>query len=497
MKLHLPLSLLSSLLACMAAVSSPHAVAETYTWLGGTVDVHLNTNWTPDYGSSNWSATWAGTATNSMRFDAGSMTGQVKALQASFNTLSLGGITVTDNSDGFSVSKSNGSNRTVNLRDGGEGYTLFDIGGDFSLGVASQVWNGVVFNSNALFKIASGKTMNIYGGLGTAGTGTRTMTVGADGFAGILILNTAAQSSMTADWVISHGATVQLNNAAALGSGSVSLNGGNITAQHDTVYNNALAVSGSSGMTVNAATRFASVSLSNAAVLNMNGGTLGIANAGVLTLGSSGTITGNLTLGNASLLNFSALPASGAYLLNVTGTLTVDSELLLGQGTIEGVTWTEGSYSLVHAGSVEGVPASSFVLGDNLLGSWSTENNNLTLVVEQVALLEWKGGDGIWSVTAPASSPWKNDGVYNNASGVVMGDIDGSSLQTVTIDGVVSPSIMMVQADTTDYVWNAADGGGALEGSGNLEKTGSAKLTINMDNADYAGKVILGGGRLK
>ena len=109
---------------------------------------------------------------------------------------------------------------------------------------------------------------------------------------------------MTADWVISHGATVQLNNAAALGSGSVSLNGGNITAQYDTVYNNALAVSGSSGMTVNAATRFASVSLSNAAVLNMNGGTLGIANAGVLTLGSSGTITGNLTLGNASLLNF-------------------------------------------------------------------------------------------------------------------------------------------------------------------------------------------------
>lgn len=65
--------------------------------------------------------------------------------------------------------------------------------------------------------------------------------------------------------------------------------------------------------------------------------------------------------------------------------------------------------------------------------------------MEQVALLEWKGGDGIWSVTAPASSPWKNEGVYNNASGVVMGDIDGSSLQTVTIDGVVSPSIMMVR----------------------------------------------------
>ena len=498
MKLHLPLGLLSSLIACMAAVSSPHAVAETYTWLGGTVDVHLNTNWTPDYGGgNNWSATWAGAATNSMRFDAGSMTGTNKALQASFSTLSLGGITVTNGSDGFSVSKSNGSNRTVNLRDGGEGYTLFDIGGDFSLGVANQAWNGIVLNSSALFKIATGKTMNIYGALGTAGTDAKTMTVGADGLAGTLILNTAAQASMTADWVISHGATVQLNNATALGSGSVSLNGGNLKAQYDATYNNVMTVSGASGMTVNAATQFSNVSLSNAASLNMNGGTLGIAAAGSLTLGASGTITGNLTLGNSSLLNFSALPASGASLLNVTGTLTVNSELLLGQGTIDGVAWTEGSYDLISAGTVTGVPASSFVLGDNLLGSWSTGNGKLTLVVAQVALLEWKGGDGIWSVTAPAASPWKDDGVYNDNSGVVMGDIGGSAPQTVTIDGAVSPTIIMVQADTTDYVWDAAAGGGSLEGSGNLEKTGNAKLTINTANTNYTGKVILGGGTLE
>ena len=498
MKLHLPLGLLSSLIACMAAVSSPHAVAETYTWLGGTVDVHLNTNWTPDYGGgNNWSATWAGTATNSMRFDTGSMTGTNKALQASFNTLSLGGITVTNGSDGFSVSKSNDSNRTVNLRDGGEGYTLFDIGGDFSLGVASQAWNGIVLNSSALFKIATGKTMNIYGALGTAGTDAKTMTVGADGLAGTLILNTAAQASMTADWVISHGATVQLNNATALGSGSVSLNGGNLKAQYDATYNNVMTVSGASGMTVNAATQFSNVSLSNAASLNMNGGTLVIADAGTLTLGSSGTVTGNLTLGNSSLLNFSALPASGASLLNVTGTLTVNSELLLGQGTIDGVAWTEGSYDLISAGTVTGVPASSFVLGDNLLGSWSTGNGKLTLVVAQVALLEWKGGDGIWSVTAPAASPWKDAGVYNDNSGVVMGDIGGSAPQTVTIDGAVSPTIIMVQADTTDYVWDAAAGGGSLEGSGNLEKTGNAKLTINTANTNYTGKVILGGGTLE
>ena len=78
-----------------------------------------------------------------------------------------------------------------------------------------------------------------------------------------------------------------------------------------------------------------------------------------------------------------------------------------------------------------------------------------------------------------------------------MGDIGGSAPQTVTIDGAVSPTIIMVQADTTDYVWDAAAGGGSLEGNGNLEKTGNAKLTINTANTNYTGKVILGGGTLE
>lgn len=164
------------------------------------------------------------------------------------------------------------------------------------------------------------------------------------------------------------------------------------------------------------------------------------------------------------------LPSSGAYLLNVTGTLTVNSELLLGEATINGMTWAAGSYGMINAGTIAGVPSNSFVLGDNLMGSWNAENGKLTLVVAQATLLEWKGGDGVWSAAAPAVSPWKNDGVYGNDAGVIMGDIDGNALQTVTIDGVVSPTIMMVQANDTDYVWNAAEGGGSLEGVGNLEK---------------------------
>lgn len=501
MKLHLPLGLLSSLLACLATISSPHALAETYTWLGGSVNIHENTNWTPDFGGgNNWSTTWAGTATNTMLLDVDRMTGTVKTLQASFDTLSIGGITVANGSDGFSVSKGGTYNRAINLRDGGSGYTLFDIGGDFSLGTDATPWaNGVILNSSALFKIAAGKTMNIYGGLGVAGEGAKTVTVGADGSSGTLILNTAARAGMTADWVVSNGATVQLNNATALGSGAVALNGGNLKAQHDATYNNAVTVSGSSGLTVNAATQFSNVTLAAAGSLNMNGGSLVIADSGSLALGASGTITGNLTLGESSFLNFSTLPAAGASLLNVTGTLTVNSELLLGQATIDGVIWAAGSYDLISANTVTGVPSNSFVLGTNLMGSWNTEDGKLSLVVTSATLLEWKGGDGVWSATAPPpSSPWKGDGVYDNDSGVIMGDIDGNAQQTVTIEGEVSPTIIMVNAEKTDYVWNAApDGdGGSLAGTGNLEKSGAGKLTINTDNTGFSGKVMLGGGTI-
>ena len=512
MKLHLPLGLLSSLIACMAAVSSPHALAETYTWLGGTDGwIHTNANWNP--APTNYANVWAGTSANIMQFSGPYGDNVQKAVKAQFDSLSLGGINVAAGASGFSVSSSDGGSRVVNFRAPGEGQaTVFNIGEDFSLGSTGTAWEGVSFYANTLFQIAAGKTMNVYGALavGEGITDPPTITVGGVGYSGTLILNSAAQTTnvtdqsvnrnrqaMTANWMVTGGATLQLNNATALGSGMVNLNGGNLKAQHDATYNNTLTVSGSSGLTVNAATQFSNVTLAAAGSLNMNGGTLGIAAAGSLTLGASGTITGNLTLGNSSLLNFSALPASGASLLNVTGTLTVNSELLLGQGTIDGVAWTEGSYDLISAGTVTGVPASSFVLGDNLLGSWSTGNGKLTLVVAQVALLEWKGGDGIWSATAPAASPWKDDGVYNDNSGVVMGDIGGSAPQTVTIDGAVSPTIIMVQADTTDYVWDAAAGGGSLEGNGNLEKTGNAKLTINTANTNYTGKVILGGGTLE
>ena len=94
MKLHLPLGLLSSLIACMAAVSSPHALAETYTWLGGTDGwIHTNANWNP--APTNYANVWAGTSANIMQFSGPYGDNVQKAVKAQFNSLSLGGINVT------------------------------------------------------------------------------------------------------------------------------------------------------------------------------------------------------------------------------------------------------------------------------------------------------------------------------------------------------------------------------------------------------------------
>ena len=231
MKLHLPLGLLSSLIACMAAVSSPHALAETYTWLGGTDGwIHTNANWNP--APTNYANVWAGTSANIMQFSGPYGDNVQKAVKAQFNSLSLGGINVAAGASGFSVSSSDGGSRVVNFRAPGEGQaTVFNIGEDFSLGSTGTAWEGVSFYANTLFQIAAGKTMNVYGALavGEGITDPPTITVGGVGYSGTLILNSAAQTTnvtdqsfnrnrqaMTANWMVTGGATLQLNNATAL-----------------------------------------------------------------------------------------------------------------------------------------------------------------------------------------------------------------------------------------------------------------------------------------
>ena len=137
MKLHLPLGLLSSLIACMAAVSSPHALAETYTWLGGTDGwIHTNANWNP--APTNYAKCRRNRSAILCNSVDRPLNNVQKAVKAQFNSLSLGGINVAAGASGFSVSSSDGGSRVVNFRAPGEGRAAVFFqhrGRIFSLGI--------------------------------------------------------------------------------------------------------------------------------------------------------------------------------------------------------------------------------------------------------------------------------------------------------------------------------------------------------------------------
>ena len=270
MKLRLPLKLLSALLS-FYAISGFHVFAATewdgsrysgniYTWVGSSSnDFHnggivltnpdgtygpVNTNWgsVSEEGSIwNLFANETGLSQyNTLRFVAsGTEVGDVtvsatnKNPSCSFTPFTMGGLIVEEGASGFSLVPNNNAQRTLILgRAGTEEPVLFTVREDFSLGSSSNAWGPVNVNADWNVLVANGKTLNVYGALNSSG---RTITVGGEGFSGTLVLNNAANASMTAEWVITSGSTVRCMNNSALGSGLVTLDGGTLDFNSQTI----------------------------------------------------------------------------------------------------------------------------------------------------------------------------------------------------------------------------------------------------------------------
>ena len=270
MKLRLPLKLLSALLS-FYAVSGFYVSAameldgsrysgNIYTWVGSSSnDFHnggivltnpdgtygpVNTNWgsVSEEGSIwNLFANETGLSEyNTLRFVAsGTEVGDVtvsannKTPSCSFTPFTMGGLIVEEGASGFSLVPNNNAKRTLILgRAGMEEPVLFTVREDFSLGSSSNAWGPVNVNADWNVLVANGKTLNVYGALNSSG---RTITVGGEGFSGTLVLNNAANASMTAEWVITSGSTVRCMNNSALGSGLVTLDGGTLDFNSQTI----------------------------------------------------------------------------------------------------------------------------------------------------------------------------------------------------------------------------------------------------------------------
>ena len=537
MKLHLPLNLLSALLACCAVwPASVHAAPLTITENQG-FDTDVTWNEATTIGADNLTLTIESGKTltqaagafnignNSLTITGGGIfkietapTVVVGSGTVS-KTLTINGATLDLSSAGASLSMT-GDNYTryqVTVTNGGTlrvGEYTYDGAGLGSMAVNTEYWtlnNGRLEITKATDgTFGNGLTVAAGGGTVEVVNAASTMKITADAthyvqLNGVLTITGAGSMATDNDNVfrgdgslIKDGAgTLTLANTSSF-TGGVELKGGTLIVSHASGMgtNKNLSVTGNAAIGGISAgyqglALSAGVSLDVSAVDENAGLTMG---SGVLSMGGQNTMTGNLNLGAGTLIDAAHMTVNGNALLTLNGALTVNGSLLLENS--DGVSWSAGTYNLINAtGGITGNLANTILLGTGFMGNWSTTDNVLKFVVEQVTTLTWTGGgDNTWTVGGTGNSPWNAGLAFADGNGVVFGDVTGNAPQTVTIAGQVDPGLIVVNANSTDYTWT---GTGSLTGSSKLQKTGDGTLSIATDNAGFSGEVLLGGGTVE
>ena len=537
MKLHLPLQLLSALLACCALVSAPAYALD----LGANETITENTDWT-----ENTNVTANVTLTINPDVTVTQETG----------SLVIGAHTLTIDGGGTLSILSTATEHTL-AADGRlniqGGSTLDLTAPDARLSVAQDAnWTRFIISvaDNSVLKTRSmdagnyvfGARMTNKENLLLSGGGTIEVTATAaetisnigftvnEGGGSYLVTNagTTVKMRLNTDKTIQ----VVLNDVLTLGGagnieggdkddmftgngglkkvgdgtltlgfansfgGGVELNGGTLIVGHagGMGTNKVLSVTGNAAIGgISAA--YQGLSLSSGVTLDVSAVDVGAGltlSGGSLSLGGQNTMTGNLNLGTGLFIDASHMTKNGDALLALNGSLTVNGSLLLENA--DDVSWGAGTYSLISAtGGITGDLANTVLLGSQYIGNWDTADNVLKFVVTELTSISWTGGgDATWTVGGSGTnSPWSAGSTFENGMGVSFGDIAGNAPQTVNIAGQVNPGLILVNAESTDYTWT---GTGSLTGSSKLQKTGNGTLMIATDNSGFSGEILLGGG---
>ena len=492
-----------------------------YTWVGSSSnDFHnggivltnpdgtygpVNTNWgsVSEEGSIwNLFANETGLSEyNTLRFVAsGTEVGDVtvsannKTPSCSFTPFTMGGLIVEEGASGFSLVPNNNAKRTLILgRAGMEEPVLFTVREDFSLGSSSNAWGPVNVNADWNVLVANGKTLNVYGALNSSG---RTITVGGEGFSGTLVLNNAANASMTAEWVITSGSTVRCMNNSALGSGLVTLDGGTLDFNSQTIGSTiTLNMSGTGtlqNVTVDGAILSYTSSSGNDGITASNTTwTSGKIDIGRLLQGFSAEGSNTVDLGAELGEGFTVLGLE-------TGQYRIEGSVLtIKDVAISRVTWVSAG----AGGELEETVKNAFTLA---LGEGSAANVSLGYLNGTLTT----SGDKVYQISNTGGTKINLNGVYNsgatlpsgnlNYQGDIWMDINGgafgiisggvtnewsTNLQTSTLTG--DTHVQLSGDATAEHVI-----GGNNKGA-STTLTGNTNVTVK-DNAIVAGAIIGG-----
>ena len=537
MKLHLPVNLLSALLACCAALSASVQADPLTITTNQTFDTDVTWNEATTIGANDLTLTIEAGKTltqaegafnignNSLTITGGGVfrikTAATQKIGSDpiSKTLTINNATLDLSSPGASLSMTGGNytRYKVTVTNGGVlrvGEYTYDGAGLGSMAVNTGYWtlnngrleitkesdgtfgNGLtvaagggaveVVNAGSTMSITADDTHNIQLNGALTITGAGNMITGSDNAfrgTGRLIKDgpgtlTLANSSSFTGGVELKGGTLIVSHASGMGTNKNLSVTGNAAIGGISAGYGGLSLSAGVGLDVSAVDSNAGLSMT----------------AGVLSLGRQNTMTGNLNLGAAVRIDATHMTVNGNPLLALNGALTVNGSLLLENS--DSVSWSAGTYNLINAtGGITGDLANTILLGTEYIGNWSTTDNTLKFVVAQVTSLTWTGGgDNTWTVGGTGDSPWNAGLPFANGNGVIFGDVAGNAPQTVNIAGQVNPGLIVVNADATGYTWT---GSGSLVGSSKLQKTGSGTLSIATDNAGFSGEVLLGGGTVE
>ena len=537
MKLHLPVNLLSALLACCAALSASVQADPLTITTNQTFDTDVTWNEATTIGANDLTLTIEAGKTltqaegafnignNSLTITGGGVfrikTAATQKIGSDpiSKTLTINNATLDLSSPGASLSMTGGNytRYKVTVTNGGVlrvGEYTYDGAGLGSMAVNTGYWtlnNGrleITKESDGTF--GNGLTVAAGGGAVEVVNAGSTMSITADDThniqlngaltitgAGNMITGSDNAFRGTGRLIKDGSGTLTLANSSSF-TGGVELKGGTLIVSHASGMgtNKNLSVTGNAAIGGISA-GYGGLSLSAGAGLDVSAvdSNAGLSmTAGVLSLGGQNTMTGNLNLGAAVRIDATHMTVNGNPLLALNGALTVNGSLLLENS--DSVSWSAGTYNLINAtGGITGDLANTILLGTEYIGNWSTTDNTLKFVVAQVTSLTWTGGgDNTWTVGGTGDSPWNAGLPFANGNGVIFGDVAGNAPQTVNIAGQVNPGLIVVNADATGYTWT---GSGSLVGSSKLQKTGSGTLSIATDNAGFSGEVLLGGGTVE
>lgn len=300
----------------------------------------------------------------------------------------------------------------------------------------------------------------------------------------------------------------------ALGAGTLALSGGGIIELEPDSNAQRLGTSTGTGSQIISAALSGSVALSKVGTgtttLSGNGaaytGSVTV-NAGRLNIPSTlaaGGITvadGASLSGEASVINLSLGTVGGSNLFfdpNTAGSLTTTNLAVEGltlldvtsppsAGTVTALTYLTktgaGTFDIANASSYRGAP----VVTDT--------GTAITVTFAAGKALTWTGAtDGNWNINS--SSNWNNTDPASDVffTGDSVEFPEGAANPSITLAGAITPTSILVSADTTNYTLTSS-GANQITGSTGLTKTGGSTLTLAGANA-YNGVTAINGGTL-